>query len=337
MKIIVTGTAGFIGFHLSNKLLTLNHKVYGIDNLNNYYDVSLKKKRLLLLKKKKNFLFFKIDISNKKKLEKIFQKTKPDIVINLAAQAGVRYSLLNPQAYVDSNITGFLNILENSKNFKIKHLIYASTSSVYGANKKLPHKEIYNTDHPLSIYAATKKSNELMAHCYSHLYNLPTTGLRFFTVYGPYGRPDMSLFLFVKAIYENQKINVFNKGQMYRDFTYVDDIVTGISKLLNKSPKKNQKYNHYKPKPCNSSAPYQILNIGNGKKIYLMDFIKEIEKNFKKISKKNLLKMQPGDVRETLSNTNKIYKLCGYKSKTDVPNGVKKFINWYAGYFKKKF
>ena len=336
MKYLITGAAGFIGMHVAKSLLKKNKSVIGIDSLNNYYDVNLKKKRLAKLKKFKKFDFKKIDISSAKSLNNLFLKTKPQIVINLAAQAGVRYSIKNPHEYVNTNVKGFLNILEACKSHKVKHLIYASTSSVYGANNKLPHKETNSVDHPLSLYAATKRSNELMAHCYSHLFNLPTTGLRFFTVYGPYGRPDMALYLFIEAFYKKHKINIFNKGMMYRDFTYVEDIANGVVKIISKIPKKNNKYNHNTPKPCNSSAPFQVLNIGNGKKIHLMQFIKTLEKFLGSSLKKKLLPMQLGDVRETLSDISKINKLTGYKSKTDVEQGISKFVDWYNEYFKKK-
>ena len=336
MKYLLTGAAGFIGMHVAKKLLKKKKKLIGIDNLNKYYDVNLKKERLKKLKKYKNFIFIKADISNSQKIKKLFKKFKPDVVINLAAQAGVRYSLKNPHAYVDTNVKGFLNILEESKNNNVKHLVYASTSSVYGANDKLPHKETNTVDHPLSLYAATKRSNELMAHCYSHLYNLPTTGLRFFTVYGPYGRPDMALYLFIEAFFKKRNIKIFNQGKMFRDFTYVDDIVDGVVNILNKIPKKNHKYNHKKPVTCNSSAPFQVLNIGNGKKVHLMQFIKTLEKKIGSKIKKSYLPMQMGDVRQTLSDVSKLNKLTGYKSKTNVSEGVSNFVDWYNGYFKKK-
>ena len=245
MNYLLTGTAGFIGYHVAEKLLKRKKKVFGLDNLNNYYDINLKKDRLKILKKYKNFKFFKADISNSTLIKNIFKRIKPDIVINLAAQAGVRYSLKNPHAYVETNVKGFLNILEECKNNNVKHLVYASTSSVYGANESLPHKETNKVDHPLSLYAATKRSNELMAHCYSHLYNLPTTGLRFFTVYGPFGRPDMALYLFIEAYYKKKKINIFNKGRMFRDFTFVEDIADGVLKVLNKKSKINKNFNHF--------------------------------------------------------------------------------------------
>tara|TARA_Y100000816_G_scaffold261472_1_gene218487 strand:- start:1984 stop:3003 length:1020 start_codon:yes stop_codon:yes gene_type:complete len=336
MRYLLTGAAGFIGYHVCEKILKKNSNLLGIDSLNSYYNVGLKKERLKKLKKYKKFKFIKANISNTKLIKKIFKKYKPDVVINLAAQAGVRYSLKNPHAYIDSNIKGFLNILEECKNYKVKHLVYASTSSVYGANTNLPHKELNKVDHPLSLYAATKRSNELMAHCYSHLFNLPTTGLRFFTVYGPYGRPDMALFLFIDAFYKNQKINVFNNGKMFRDFTYIDDIVNGVIGILKKKPKKNKKYNHSNPITSNSSAPFQVLNIGNGKKINLIKFIKTLEKKLGQKIKKRYLPMQMGDVRQTLSDISKLNKITGYKSNTDVEQGISKFVHWYNEYFKKK-
>ena len=323
-------------FFLSLHFLQKGNEVHGIDNHNDYYDPLLKKSRVERLNQYSKYKHHKIDLNENESLIKIFEDFKPNKVINLAAQAGVRYSIENPHAYVNSNIVGFLNILENCRNFKINHLLYASTSSVYGANNKLPHKETNSVDHPLSLYAATKRSNELMAHCYSHLFNLPTTGLRFFTVYGPYGRPDMALYLFIEAFYKKHKINIFNKGMMYRDFTYVEDIANGVVKIISKIPKKNNKYNHNTPKPCNSSAPFQVLNIGNGKKIHLMQFIKTLEKFLGASLKKKLLPMQMGDVRETLSDISKINKLKGYKSKTDVEQGISKFVYWYNEYFKKK-
>ncbi len=336
MNYLLTGTAGFIGYHVAEKLLKRKKKVFGLDNLNNYYDINLKKERLKLLKKYKNFKFFKADISNSTLIKNIFKRIKPDIVINLAAQAGVRYSLKNPHAYVETNVKGFLNILEECKNNNVKHLVYASTSSVYGANESLPHKETNKVDHPLSLYAATKRSNELMAHCYSHLYNLPTTGLRFFTVYGPFGRPDMALYLFIEAYYKKKKINIFNKGRMFRDFTFVEDIADGVLKVLNKKPKINKNFNHFKPITSNSSAPYQIFNIGNGKKIHLMKFINILEKKLGHKIKKNFMPMQMGDVRQTLSDISRLNKTTGYDSKTDVEEGISKFVDWYNEYFKKK-
>ena len=336
MTILITGSAGFIGYHLAKKLLKNNFKVLGLDNLNSYYDVKLKKDRIRDLKKisKKNFSFHKIDIENYKKLSNFFNKYKIKYVVNLAAQAGVRYSLTNPEKYISTNLVGFFNVLDLSKKKKIKHLIYASTSSVYGDVHKLPLKEKFSATHPLQLYAATKRSNELMAHSYSNLFNLPTTGLRFFTVYGPWGRPDMALFKFTKLILENKKINIFNYGKHSRDFTYVDDIVEGIFKLLNKIPK-NRKDN-INQDPSKSISPFEIYNIGNSNKVDLMKYIQEIEKNLKKISKKKYLKLQQGDIKDTLSSTKKLKDAINYKPRTTYKVGVKNFVNWYLDYYNKK-
>ena len=316
---LVTGSAGFIGFHLSKKILAKGFKVIGIDNLNNYYDVQLKKKRNHILKKNKNYIFKKIDIKNYKNLETVFKKYKIFKVIHLAAQAGVRYSLKNPRSYIDNNINGFFNILEISKNFRVKKFVYASTSSIYGLQKKFPLKENLNTDNPIQLYAATKKSNELMATSYSYLYKMDTVGLRFFTVYGPWGRPDMALFKFTKNIIKGKSIEVFNKGKHERDFTYVDDIVDGIIKIV--FSKKNK-------------FGSQIFNIGNGKKIKLLKYIQLIEKNLKKKARKKLLPLQKGDVFKTHSNTRLIKKHYNYNPKTSVNDGVKKFIEWYISNIK---
>ena len=324
INVLVSGAAGFIGYHISKKLISKKFNVVGIDNLNKYYDLSLKKNRLKNLKNdkfKKNFKFYKIDLNNFKKLENIFKKFKFDYVVNLAAQAGVRYSLKHPKTYLRSNVNGFFNILELSRRFKIKHFVYASSSSIYGKNKETPFKESLATDNPLQIYAATKKTNELFAHVYSNLYKMPTTGLRFFTVYGPWGRPDMAPFLFVKNIHKGRTIKVFNNGNHLRDFTYIDDIIDGISKIIFKVPstKKNL-------------LPYQILNIGNSNPVKLMDFITQIEKKLVKKSKKIFLPLQKGDVIETHSNISKIKKIINYKPKTNYKSGVSKFINWYLNY-----
>ena len=332
MKILITGSSGFIGFHLSKKLLDKGYKVYGYDSMNNYYDVSLKKARYNILKKYKNFSFTKNKLENKNSLEKVFKKFKPSIVIHLAAQAGVRYSIEKPRVYLDSNITGSYNIIEVSKKFNIKHLIMASSSSVYGANKKIPFKEIDKTETQLSIYAATKKSNESMAHSYSNIWKIPITMLRFFTVYGPWGRPDMALFKFTKGILANKKIDIYNNGKMYRDFTYIDDIVEGIRLLINKIPnhKNFGKYNNDSLSPV---APFRILNIGNTKKVFLLDFIKQIEKVLGKKAIRNYMPLQKGDVKQTLSNTNLLKKLTGYNPKTNYKLGIKKFLNWYLNYY----
>ena len=332
IKILVTGAAGFIGFHLTKKLLTKNFHVIGVDNLNSYYEKSLKLDRLKEIKKikKKKFKFYKIDISSKKKLLEVFKKERVNFVVNLAAQAGVRYSLRNPSVYIKSNLIGFFNILHISKEFKIRHLIYASTSSVYGMNAQLPFSESQGVDHPLQLYAATKRSNELMAHAYSNLYKLPTTGLRFFTVYGPWGRPDMALFLFVKNILKKKIISLFNNGNHKRDFTYIDDIVNGIYKVIFKPPKVTSLKIL---KPNNSTAPFRILNIGNSKKVRLFSFIKEIENNLRVKANKKYLNLQKGDVIDSWSNTREISKITNFKSKITYKIGIKRFIKWFKKYY----
>ena len=329
MKTLVTGAAGFIGMHTCISLLKQKKKVIGIDNVNNYYDIELKRKRLKELRKYKNFKFYKIDLRDFKKINNLFKIHKFKYVINLAAQAGVRYSLTNPQSYVDNNITGFLNILENSKIYKVKHLLYASSSSVYGANKKIPFSETDGVNHPISFYAATKRSNELMAHCYSHLYNLPTTGLRFFTVYGPWGRPDMAMYIFAKGIRDKKKININNYGKMYRDFTYIDDIVKGIINLYNKVPKKIKSKKNQNMKANSSEAPFKIYNIGNNKTVKLMDVVKFFEKNLNLKSKKNYRGMQQGDVERTYANIDQIKKVGRFKPETPINSGLKKFLDWF--------
>jgi UDP-glucuronate 4-epimerase len=332
MKILLTGSAGFIGFHVALKLLKLNFIVIGIDSLNSYYDKSLKIQRLKILKKKKNFIFYKFNIKNKKLLEQIFKKYKPKKVIHFAAQPGVRYSIINPYAYIDNNIVAFLNILHLSKNYAVEHFIYASSSSVYGANKKIPFSEKDPTDQPLQLYAATKKANELMAYSYSSLYNIPTTGIRFFTVYGPWGRPDMALFLFTKNILRKKPINLFNYGKHIRDFTYIDDAVDGVIKIINKIPqKKINKKNHKK-----YFIPHQVINIGSSKKIKLINYIKAIELALKMKAIKNLLPKQKGDMNTTFSDTSLINRLVNYKSKTKINDGVKKFTKWFIEYYKHK-
>ncbi|MGF2167090.1 NAD-dependent epimerase [Enterococcus casseliflavus] len=332
-KILVTGGAGFIGFHLCNKLL-LDRKniVVVIDNLNDYYDVTLKKDRLNILKKFQNFKFYQYDLCEKEKIDDLFLSEKFDVVVNLAAQAGVRYSLENPYAYIDSNILGFLNILEACRNNKIKHLVYASSSSVYGGNKKIPFSTNTNVDHPVSLYAATKKSNELMAHTYSHLFHIPTTGIRFFTVYGPYGRPDMAYFSFTKSIIENKPIKVFNKGNMERDFTYVGDVVEGIFKIINLPPKSN---NEWKEEDGISSsfAPYKVYNLGNNNPISLLDFITIIEKTIGKESKKIFLDMQDGDVKRTYADIEDLEKNTGIRPTTSLESGIREFVEWYKQYY----
>ena len=335
MNILVTGAAGFIGFHVSSLLLKKNFNVYGIDNLNNYYDVNLKLARLKILKKKKNFYFQKIDIRNYKILFNYTKKNKIDVIINLAAQAGVRYSLINPKSYLDSNIYGFLNILEISRHLKIKNLLTASTSSVYGLNKNFPLSENKVSDHPIQFYAATKKSNEIMAHSYSHLFKIPITCLRFFTVYGPWGRPDMALFKFTKNILANKKIELFNYGNHARDFTYVDDVSKVILKLIKKPAKANKLWDFKKIDPSTSSAPFRIYNVSNGNKVSIKFFLKEIEKNLNKKARIRYLPLQKGDIPETLSNTRLLDSAIKIrKSKTDYRDGIKYFIQWYLTYYK---
>ncbi len=331
--IVVTGSAGFIGFSLCTKLLERGYKVLGIDNHNNYYDPRLKEARLKQILKFSNYKHYRIDIADKKKLDKVFKYNKVRIVVNLAAQAGVQYSIKNPIAYVNSNIVGFANILENCRIHKIKHLIYASTSSVYGANNKIPFSENDSANHPLSIYAATKKSNELMAHSYSYLFKLPTTGLRFFTVYGPWGRPDMALFKFTKSIIENKPIDVFNYGNHSRDFTFIDDIINGIIKTIFNPATKNLKWKKNKPDPASSLAPWRIYNIGNSKQVKLMEYIRSIEKNLGKKAKINFLPLQPGDVPDTFASTQNLKKKFKYKPNTPVKIGISKFIKWYKSYY----
>jgi len=337
MKILVTGVAGFIGYSLVKKLQSHSHKIIGVDNVNDYYDVNLKYSRLedtginrnqikenILLQSDvcKNYSFQKTDITNLNELQKLFEKEQFDIVINLAAQAGVRYSLQNPHAYVQSNLVGFVNLLECCRHYKIKHFIYASSSSVYGMNDKIPFSEEDNVDYPVSLYAATKKSNELLAHTYSHLYSLPTTGLRFFTVYGPWGRPDMSPMLFADAILHNRPIKVFNHGDMERDFTYIDDIIKGIIAVTNSAPDANE--NH---------PFYRLLNIGNSHPIQLMDFITIMENCLGKKAIKEMLPMQDGDVKRTYADTSKLEKLTGYKPSTSLESGISEFVQWYKSYY----
>ena len=334
MKVIITGAAGFIGMHTCIKFLENGHEVLGIDNLNPYYDVNLKNARLEKLEGNSNFLFRRIDLSEKDSVEQAFNEFRPSMVVNLAAQAGVRYSLENPHQYIESNITGFLNILESSKKFDIDHLVYASSSSVYGLNKKLPFSENDNVDHPISLYAASKKSNELMAHVYSHLFSLPTTGLRFFTVYGPWGRPDMALFLFTDAIINDQEINIYNNGNMLRDFTYVDDIVEGVYRLTLKVPHGEFKANDEITSPTKSSAPFRVFNIGNSSPVNLMDYIYALEKELGKESKKVFLPMQPGDVQATQADTSELQKWIGYKPTTKIEIGISEFVRWYRNYYK---
>lgn len=332
-KILITGSGGFIGFHLTKKAVDRGYSVVGIDNLNDYYDVSLKESRLAELKKLSAFSFEPVDLADAKALKQLFSNTKFDCVVNLAAQAGVRYSLINPHAYLESNLHGFLNVLEACRHNKTGHLIYASSSSVYGANKKMPFSVHHNVDHPLSLYAASKKANELMAHTYSSLYNLPTTGLRFFTVYGPYGRPDMALFLFTKAILEGKPIDVYNHGKMKRDFTYVDDIVEAIVRLIPKIPAPDPKWNGLNPDPSSSFAPYRIYNIGNNKPVELLRFIEVIEEKTGKKAKMNFLPIQDGDVPETYADVDDLMRDVDFKPATSIEEGVGNFVDWYRNYY----
>jgi UDP-glucuronate 4-epimerase len=335
-KVLVTGAAGFIGFHLTQKLTSLGFTVTGYDNLNDYYDVNLKRSRLAILKAIPSFIFEEGDLTDRNKVYDLFVKHEFDFVVNLAAQAGVRYSLTNPHAYLESNLHGFLNILEACRHNQIKHLVYASSSSVYGANKKMPFSVHNNVDHPISLYAASKKSNELMAHTYSALYNLPTTGLRFFTVYGPYGRPDMALFIFTKAILEGKPIDIYNYGKMKRDFTYVDDIVEGISRLIPTIPEPNKNWNGLTPDPASSFAPYRIYNIGNNQPVELMAFVEAIEEKLGVKADKNLLPLQEGDVPETYADVQALTDAVGFKPNTSIKDGISNFIDWYLEYNKLK-
>ena len=334
MNIIVTGAAGFIGMHVSKKLLDDGHNVTGIDNLNTYYDQTLKQNRLNCLSGYKNFIFYEQDIADKNTIMDIFSEANAECVINLAAQAGVRYSLIDPDTYGSSNLVGFLNILEACRNYKVSHLIYASSSSIYGSNEEKPFKETHNTDHPISLYGATKKANEIMAHSYSHLFKIPTTGLRFFTVYGPWGRPDMALFKFTKAILENKPIDIYNHGNMVRDFTYIDDVVHAVTKLVNIPATTSTNYNTQKPDASTSNSPWRIFNIGNGKPTHLMDYISAIEKALGKEAKKNFLPMQKGEVLETFSDTQSLENWTGLKPGTSVMQGVENFVEWYLSYYK---
>jgi UDP-glucuronate 4-epimerase len=334
-KTIVTGSAGFIGYSVSIKLLQRGDIIIGIDNHNEYYDPKIKEARLKRLLKFSNYKHFRIDLSDKKKLDELFDKYLPNKVINLAAQAGVRYSMENPMAYINSNIVGFTNILENCRKYKIEHLVYASTSSIYGANTKMPFSESDGANHPLSIYAASKKSNELMAHSYSYLYKIPTTGLRFFTVYGPWGRPDMALFKFTKAILDEEPIDLFNYGNHSRDFTYIDDIVQGVIKTLDVPANANLNWDGNLPDPSNSKAPWCVYNIGNNKPVKLMEYVEALERALNKKAKKNFLPLQPGDVPDTYANVDILQKKFNYKPTTSVIEGVKKFVEWYKEYYQK--
>jgi len=354
MKILITGTAGFIGYHLATKLLERGDEVVGLDNINDYYDQNVKYGRLqrggiiknledgenieynqlIISSLNSKYKFIKLNLEDRKNINKLFENEKFDKVINLAAQAGVRYSLTNPTAYIDSNIVGFLNILEACRHNNIKGLAYASSSSVYGLNEAQPFSTSSNVDHPMSLYAASKKSNELMAHTYSHLYNIPTTGLRFFTVYGPWGRPDMALYLFTKAIIEGKPIDVFNFGDMQRDFTYIDDIVEGIIRVNDNPPKENKVWDGMNPDPSSSPAPYKIYNIGNNNPVKLMDFIEALEKKIGKTAKKNMLPIQAGDVPSTYADVSDLIADLNYKPETTIEEGINNFVDWYVEFFK---
>lgn len=348
MKVLVTGSAGFIGYHLVNRLIKDGAEVIGLDSLNDYYQVSLKYDRLKAAgigsdkiqynqlyqsKTLSGYNFIQLQLEDKEKLGALFAAQQFDVVVNLAAQAGVRYSITNPAAYIESNIVGFANLLECCRHHKIKHLVYASSSSVYGLNEIVPFDTNHAVDHPISLYAATKKSNELMAHVYSHLYNLPTTGLRFFTVYGPWGRPDMAMFLFTKAIIDGQPIQVFNNGEMERDFTYIDDIIDGVVRVINNVPLGNPEWSGLIPLPSSSKAPYQLYNIGNSKPVKLTAFIDAIEKKLNKKAQKIMLPMQPGDVHKTYADTSDLTANTGYQPSTTIETGVSNFIDWYVDYF----
>jgi len=349
MKILVTGTAGFIGFHLANRLIQRGDEVVGLDSINDYYDVNLKFDRLKICgitspdygkmvssTRYPNYRFIKLNLEDKESINKLFAEEKFDKVCNLAAQAGVRYSLTNPEVYINSNITGFLNILEACRYHPVKHLAYASSSSVYGLNDAQPFSTKQNVDHPISLYATSKKANELMAHTYSYLFNIPSTGLRFFTVYGPWGRPDMALFLFTRAILEGKPIDVFNKGEMKRDFTYIDDIVEGVVRVIDNPPSGDEKWTEKNSDPSVSQAPYKIYNIGNSNPVRLMDFIEAIENELGTKASKNFLPMQPGDVPSTWADVTDLMEHLDYKPDTPVKTGIKNFIAWYKEYYKNK-
>lgn len=333
MKVLVTGAAGFIGFHVSQYLCNRGDEVIGIDNLNDYYEVSLKEARLSQLEPLSNFRFIKLDIADRGGMAKLFELEDFDRVVHLAAQAGVRYSIENPHAYADSNLVGFLNILEGCRHAKVEHLVYASSSSVYGANETTPFSENDNVDHPVSLYAASKKANEAMAHSYSQLYNLPTTGLRFFTVYGPWGRPDMSPILFARAITEGKPLKVFNYGKHRRDFTYIDDIVEGVVRTLDRVAQPNLDWSGVGPSPASSKAPWRIYNIGNSQPVELLYYIECIEKSLGKTTEKEMLPLQPGDVEHTYADVEALMRDTGYQPNTQIEEGVDKFICWFRGYY----
>ena len=332
-KILVTGAAGFIGYHLCSRLMEQGDRIVGIDNINDYYEVNLKLNRLKQIEGKRNFTFIKLDITDREGIHKLFAKEKFDIVVNMAAQAGVRYSLINPYTYIDSNINGFINILEGCRHHEVKHLVYASSSSVYGANTKMPFSVHHNVDHPISLYAATKKANELMAHTYASLFRIPCTGLRFFTVYGPWGRPDMALFIFTKSIVEGKPIEVFNHGKMKRDFTFIDDIVEGVVRVIDKIPEPNPKWDGGSPDPATSFAPYKLYNIGNNNPVGLLKFIEVLEDCLGKKAEKRLLPLPAGDVPATYADVDDLIRDVGFKPVTPIEVGIKKFVEWYKIYY----
>ncbi len=332
MKVLLTGAAGFIGMHVSQLLLARGDEVVGVDNLNDYYDVALKEARLARLAPNPRFRLSRLDIADRDGIAALFAKERPQRVINLAAQAGVRYSLENPHAYVDSNVVGFVNILEGCRHNGVEHFVYASSSSIYGGNERMPFSEHDNVDHPVSLYAATKKANELMAHTYSHLFNLPTTGLRFFTVYGPWGRPDMALFLFAKAILEDRPIDVFNHGKMRRDFTYIDDIAEGVIRVLDRPPQADPGFDKQVPDPATSWAPYRVFNIGNNQPVELMAYIAALEQALGKTATKNFMPLQDGDVPATYADTAELTRVTGFSPQTPVAEGVRRFVEWYRAY-----
>jgi len=333
MKVLVTGAAGFIGMHVCERLLARGDEVVGIDNLNDYYDVALKEARLARLSPQPGFHLARLDIADRPGMAALFEREKPQRVINLAAQAGVRYSLQNPHAYVDSNVVGFVNVLEGCRHAGVEHFVYASSSSIYGGNTRMPFSEHDNVDHPVSLYAATKKANELMAHTYSHLFRLPTTGLRFFTVYGPWGRPDMALFLFTQAILDGRPIDVFNHGKMRRDFTYIDDIAEGVIRVLDRPSAPDPAFDPMNPDPASSDAPYRVLNIGNNQPVELMSYIETLEQALGRTATKNFLPLQDGDVPATYADTADLKALTGFSPATSVPDGVGRFVAWYRGYY----
>jgi UDP-glucuronate 4-epimerase len=332
-NVLVTGAAGFIGFHLSRRLLDEGRCVIGLDNMNDYYDPSLKEARLAILSRESRFRFYRADLADPPAVEDVFEQEKPEIVVNLAAQAGVRYSITNPRTYVDSNLVGFINVLEGCRHHQVGHLVFASSSSVYGANTKMPFSPHQNVDHPVSLYAATKKANELMAHTYAALYGLPCTGLRFFTVYGPWGRPDMALFLFTRAILADRPIEVFNNGKMKRDFTYIDDIIEGVVRVADRVPVPDAAWNGEEPDPASSFAPYRIWNIGGNNPVLLMEFIEQIEKYLGKTAKKHFLPLQAGDVPVSWADVDDLEAYVGFKPATPVSVGIRKFLDWYRDYY----